>query len=67
MSASWQDRQGVQHCRSCCPPWASRRHQWADASAILSELPGLQVIDRTTMNAFEIAPFREAVKKTAQR
>ena len=24
--------------------------------AILSELPGVQVIDRTTMNAFEIAP-----------
>jgi nicotinamidase-related amidase len=23
---------------------------------ILSELPGVQVIDRTTMNAFEIAP-----------
>jgi len=37
----------------CCPPWASRPASMADASAILSELPGLQVIDRTTMNAFE--------------
>ncbi len=34
--------------------------------AILSELPGLQVIDRTTMNAFEDRAFREAVKKAAE-
>jgi len=35
--------------------------------AILSELPGLQVIDRTTMNAFEDRAFREAVKKTGRK
>src|SRR5260370_334232 len=35
--------------------------------AILSELPGVQVLDRTTMNAFEDRPFREAVKKTGRR
>src|SRR3989475_9781382 len=29
--------------------------------AILAELPGLQVIDPPTMNAFEARPFREAV------
>src|SRR6266702_1562371 len=34
--------------------------------AILAELPGLQVIDRTTMNAFEDRAFREAVKKTGK-
>src|SRR5260370_6212429 len=35
--------------------------------AILSELPGVQVIDRTTMNAFEDRAFREAVKKTRRK
>jgi len=35
--------------------------------AILSELPGVQVLDRTTMNAFEDADFREAVKKTGRK
>src|SRR3989441_546677 len=35
--------------------------------AILAELPGLQVIDRTTMNAFEDRAFREAVKKTGRK
>lgn len=30
--------------------------------AILSELPGVQVIDRTTMNAFEDRAFREAIR-----
>src|SRR2546429_5485663 len=35
--------------------------------AILAELPGLQVIDRTTMNAFEDGAFREAVKKTGRK
>jgi len=35
--------------------------------AILSELPGLQVLDRTTMNAFEDRAFREAVKKTGRQ
>src|SRR5713101_4057364 len=35
--------------------------------AILAELPGLQVIDRTTMNAFEDRTFREAVKKTGRK
>jgi nicotinamidase-related amidase len=34
---------------------------------ILAELPGLQVIDRTTMNAFEDPAFREAVKKTGRK
>ena len=32
-----------------------------------AELPGLQVIDRTTMNAFEDRAFREAVKKTGRK
>src|SRR5260370_15448647 len=35
--------------------------------AILSELPGVQVIDRTTMNAFEDRAFGEAVKKTGRK
>src|SRR5437870_4347628 len=35
--------------------------------AILAELPGVQVIDRTTMNAFEDRAFREAVKKTGRK
>ena len=35
--------------------------------AILAELPGLQVIDRTTTNAFEDGAFREAVKKTGRK
>src|SRR6266853_7044008 len=35
--------------------------------SILAELPGLQVIDRTTMNAFEDRGFREAVKKTGRK
>jgi len=34
---------------------------------ILAELPGVQVIDRTTMNAFEDRAFREAVKKTGRK
>jgi len=34
---------------------------------ILDELPGVQPIDRTTMNAFEDATFREAVKKTGRK
>ena len=35
--------------------------------AILAELPGLRVIDRTTMSAFEDGAFREAVKKTGRK
>jgi nicotinamidase-related amidase len=35
--------------------------------AILAELPGIQVIDRTTMNAFEDQAFREAVRKTGRK
>ena len=35
--------------------------------AILGELPGVQVVDRTTMNAFEDRAFREAVKKTGRK
>jgi len=35
--------------------------------AILAELPGVPVIDRTTMNAFEDQAFREAVKKTGRK
>ncbi len=35
--------------------------------SILAELPGIQVIDRTTMNAFEDGAFREAVKKTGRK
>src|SRR5271156_1770897 len=35
--------------------------------AIVAELPGLQPIDRTSMNAFEDRPFREAVTKTARK
>ena len=34
---------------------------------ILDELPGVQPIDRTTMNAFEDATLREAVKKTGRK
>jgi nicotinamidase-related amidase len=34
--------------------------------AILAELPGVDVIDRTSMNAFEDEPFRAAVKKTGR-
>jgi len=35
--------------------------------AILAELPGIQVIDRVTMNAFEDRAFREAVKKAGRK
>src|SRR6266581_8459817 len=35
--------------------------------AIISELPGVPVLDRTTMNAFEDRAFREAVKKTGRK
>ena len=34
---------------------------------ILSDLPGVPVIDRVTMNAFEDRAFREAVKKTGRK
>jgi nicotinamidase-related amidase len=35
--------------------------------AILAELPGLEPIDRTSMNAFEDDAFREAVKATGRK
>ena len=35
--------------------------------SILGELPGVPVIDRTSMNAFEEPAFREAVKKTGRK
>ena len=35
--------------------------------SILAELPGVPVIDRTSMNAFEDSAFREAVKKTGRK
>ncbi len=34
---------------------------------IVGELPGLEPIDRTSMNAFEDRPFREAVKRTGRK
>jgi nicotinamidase-related amidase len=35
--------------------------------AILAELPGVSVIDRTSMNAFDDRAFSEAVKKTGRK
>jgi nicotinamidase-related amidase len=35
--------------------------------SIASELPGLEPIDRTSMNAFEDRTFKEAVKKTGRK
>jgi nicotinamidase-related amidase len=35
--------------------------------ALLAELPGVPVIDRATMNAFEDRAFREAVKQTGRK
>src|SRR5580700_8977873 len=35
--------------------------------AILADLPGLEVIDRTSMNAFEDQAFREAVAATGRK
>src|SRR4029077_11421770 len=35
--------------------------------SILAEPPGIQVIDRTTMNAFEDRAFREGVQKTGRK
>ena len=35
--------------------------------SILDELPGIRVIDRSSMNAWEDKPFREAVKKTGRK
>src|SRR5258708_8038645 len=35
--------------------------------SILSELPGIPVIDRSSMNAFEDSAFREAVKLTGRK
>jgi nicotinamidase-related amidase len=37
------------------------------APAIAAELPGLEPIDRTSMNAFEDHAFREALEKTARK
>jgi nicotinamidase-related amidase len=37
------------------------------APAIAAELPGLEPIDRTSMNAFEDHAFREALEKTAKK
>jgi nicotinamidase-related amidase len=36
-------------------------------TSILSELPGIQVIDRSSMNAWEDRAFHEAVKKTGRK
>jgi nicotinamidase-related amidase len=35
--------------------------------SILDELPGINVIDRSSMNAWEDKPFQEAVKKTGRK
>jgi nicotinamidase-related amidase len=35
--------------------------------SILDELPGIDVIDRSSMNAWEDGPFRSAVKKTGRK
>jgi len=35
--------------------------------SIVAELPGVSVIDRTSMNAFEDGAFRDAVKKTGRK
>ena len=35
--------------------------------SILDELPGIHVIDRSSMNAWEDEPFREAVRQTGRR
>src|SRR5688572_9408779 len=35
--------------------------------SILDELPGIEVIDRSSMNAWEDKPFREAVKATGRK
>jgi nicotinamidase-related amidase len=35
--------------------------------AILADLPGIEPIDRTSMNAFEDQPFREAVAATGRK
>ena len=35
--------------------------------SILDELPGIDVIDRSSMNAWEDEPFRNAVKKTGRK
>jgi hypothetical protein len=35
--------------------------------SILDELPGIRVIDRSSMNAWEDEPFREAVRKTGRK
>jgi nicotinamidase-related amidase len=35
--------------------------------SILDELPAINVIDRSSMNAWEDRPFREAVKKTGRK
>ena len=35
--------------------------------AVLDELPGVQPIDRTSMNAFEDQAFRDAVQKTGRK
>jgi len=36
-------------------------------SSILSELPGVEAIDRTSMNAFEDRAFSDAVKRTGRK
>src|SRR6185503_13713947 len=35
--------------------------------AIAAELPGLEPIDRVSMNAFEDGPFREALERTGKK
>jgi nicotinamidase-related amidase len=36
-------------------------------ASILAELPGIEVIDRSSMNAWEDSAFRDAVKKTGRK
>jgi nicotinamidase-related amidase len=35
--------------------------------AIIADLPGLEPIDRVSMNAFEDGPFRDAIEKTGKK
>jgi len=67
MSASSQGPPGVQHAHRAVHRGRRGAYQTGHPAGDLAELPGLQVIDRTTMNAFEDGAFREAVKKTGRK
>jgi len=59
MSASWPGPPRRSTCRRAVHRWPSRPASMGRPSRRSSRASGVQVIDRTTMNAFEDRAFRE--------